>query len=387
MTSSTPLQGTVVVEIGHSVAAPFAGLVFGQLGAEVIKVEHPQDGDHARGWGPPIRNGASALFQAINRDKLGVALDLRDPAGREALLDLILRRADVVIQNLRPNSVAALGLDAQTLTVRKPSLIYCNLSAYGGIGPMGAKPGYDALMQAYGGLMSVTGEEGRPPVRVGVSIIDIGTGMWSVIGILAALFERRQTGRGGIVDTSLYETALSWMGTHIAEFSADKQDSRRYGSGAPQIAPYEMFATADGHLMVAAGNDPLFVKLSAALGFPQWSEDERFRTNRLRVENRSLLTAMLQQLFGAQCTAHWRDVLDQAGVPNAPLQSAAAVATDAQTAALGILQHPAEAQLTTVGLPIRFDGCRPALRRPAPSLGQHTAELTSALGTGGRART
>ncbi len=386
MTSSAPLQGIVVVEIGHSVAAPFAGLVFGQLGAEVIKVEHPQDGDHARRWGPPMRNGASALFHAINRDKLGVALDLRDPAGREALLDLILRRADVVIQNLRPNSVTALGLDAATLTARKSSLIYCNLSAYGGIGPMGAKPGYDPLMQAYGGLMSVTGEEGRPPVRVGVSIIDIGTGMWSVIGILAALFERRQTNSGGTVDTSLYETALSWMGTHIAEFSADKQDSRRYGSGAPQIAPYEMFETADGHLMVAAGNDPLFVKLSAALGFAQWSGDERFRSNQLRVENRSLLTSMLQQLFGAQPTAHWRDVLDEAGIPNAPLQSAAAVATDEQTAALGILQHLPEAELTAVGLPIRFDGRRPGLRRPAPALGQHTDELTSARGCGGQAR-
>ena len=242
-------------------------------------------------------------------------------------------------------------------------------------------------MQAYGGLMSVTGEEGRPPVRVGVSIIDIGTGMWSVIGILAALFERRQTASGGIVDTSLYETALSWMGTHIAEFSADRQDSRRYGSGAPQIAPYEMFETADGHLMVAAGNDPLFVKLSAALGFPQWSRDERFRTNQLRVENRSLLRSMLQQLFAAQQTAHWRGVLDQAGIPNAPLQSAAAVAADEQTAALGILQPLPEVQLTAVGLPIRFDGCRPPLRRPAPSLGQHTAELTSAHDAGGRART
>lgn len=381
MTSSAPLEGIVVIEIGHSVAAPFAGLVLGQLGAEVIKVEHPGTGDHARKWGASLGDGASALFQAVNRDKLGIALDLRDESHRAALLDLIERRADVVIQNLRPNSIEALGLGAAELRLRKPGLIYCNLSAFGGVGPMGSKPGYDPLMQAFGGLMSVTGEEGRPPVRIGVSIVDIGTGMWSVIGILAALFERQSGRRGGIVETSLYETALSWMGAHIAEFSTDGRDARRLGSGAPQIVPYEMFETEDGNLMVAAGNDSLFAKLSAVVGHAEWSRDPRFAGNQARIQNRLKLSMMLQQIFRRQSTAHWRERLDAANIPNAPLQSTAAVIDHQQTAALDILQRLPDVGVTAVGIPIRFDGHRPPLRGPAPRLGEHTEQLLPALGS------
>ena len=375
MTSSAPLRGTTVVEIGHSVSAPYAGLVLGQLGAEVIKVEHPGGGDHARGWGPPMKDGASALFHAMNREKQGVALNVRDPEARESLLRLIMERTDVVIQNLRPHSVEALGLGAVELTRRKPSLICCNLSAFGGVGPMGSSPGYDPLMQAYGGLMSVTGEEGRPAVRIGVSIVDISTGLWAVVGIIAALLERARTGMGGIIDTSLYETALAWMGVHIAEFSASGLEPRRHGSGAPQIAPYEMFETADGSLMVAAGNDSLFAKLSALLGHPEWSEQDRYRTNHARVVHRTHLSAMLRQVFRTQRTSHWRERLSAAGVPNAPLQSVGAVASDAQTAALEILQLVPGVGLTTMGIPIRFDGERPALRLRAPRLGEHTEEI------------
>jgi crotonobetainyl-CoA:carnitine CoA-transferase CaiB-like acyl-CoA transferase len=375
LTSSAPLKGTVVVEIGHSVAAPFAGLVLGQLGAEVIKVEAPTRGDHARAWGPPLRDGAAAVFHAMNREKLGITLDLRRADGRAALERLIIERADVVVQNLRANSIEALGLGASMLTRRKPALIYCNLSAFGGVGPSGAQPGYDALMQAYGGVMSVTGEATGPAVRVGVSIIDVGTGMWSVIGILSALLERAHTGKGGIVDTSLYETALSWMGAHIAEFSAGGEDSRRYGSAVPQIVPYEMFETADSHLMIAAGNDALFCKLSSVVGHPQWNEDERFRTNRARVRNRGALVALLREVFRAHSTAHWRERLDGAGVPNAPLRTIAEVTRDAQTQALDILQSSPATNVTMVGIPIRFDGARPALRRAAPRLGEHTSEL------------
>jgi crotonobetainyl-CoA:carnitine CoA-transferase CaiB-like acyl-CoA transferase len=375
LTSSAPLKGTVVIEIGHSVAAPFAGLVLAQLGADVIKVEHPEGGDHARRWGPPLQDGASPLFHAMNRDKRGVALDLRDSRARNTLIQLIVERADVVIQNLRPNSIEELGLGAEELMRRKPSLVYCNLSAFGGVGPMGSNPGYDPLMQAYGGLMSVTGEEGRPAVRVGVSIIDIGAGMWSIVGILAALLERTRTGAGGVVLTSLYETALAWMGVHIAEFSASGADPQRHGSGAPQIAPYEMFATSDGNLMVAAGNDSLFAKLCVLLGQERWIEDERFRNNPARVLNRSVLSAKLQEIFRTQPTSRWRERLDARGIPNAPLRRPSAVASDAQTAALEILQQLPRVGLTTVGLPIRFDGERACLHRPAPRLGEHTEEV------------
>jgi len=375
LTSSAPLHGTVVIEIGHSVAAPFAGLVLAQLGADVIKIEHPRSGDHARGWGPPLQDGASSLFHAFNRDKRSVALDLRDSAARDALVQFTVERADVVIQNLRPNSIAELGLGAEELTRRKPGLVYCDLSAFGGVGPMGSNPGYDPLMQAYGGLMSVTGEEGRPAVRVGVSIVDIGAGMWSVIGILAALTERTRTKRGGVVLTSLYETALAWMGVHIAEISTVGVDPQRHGSGAPQIAPYEMFATADGDLMVAAGNDSLFAKLCVLVGQESWIHDERFATNPARVRNRAVLSAKLQEIFLAMPTSRWRERLDAKGIPNAPLRKPSAVLADEQTAALEILQHVPQLGLTTVGLPVRFDGARPAFRRQAPRLGEHTREV------------
>jgi len=375
LTSSAPLQGTVVVEIGHSVSAPFAGLVLAQLGADVIKVEHPEGGDHARRWGPPLQDGASPLFHALNRDKRGVALDLRDSQARNTLVQFIVERADVVIQNLRPHSIEDLGLGAEELMRRKPSLVYCNLSAFGGVGPMGWNPGYDPLMQAYGGLMSVTGEEDRPGVRVGVSIIDMGAGMWSIVGILAALLERTRTGAGGVVFTSLYETALAWMGVHLAEFSVSGVDPQRHGSGAPQIVPYEMFATADGHLMVAAGNDSLFAKLCVLLRQDRWIEDERFHTNLARVLNRTVLSAQLQEIFRTRPTSQWREQLDAEGIPNAPLRKPSAVACDEQTVALEILQHVPRVGLTTVGLPIRFDGKRACTHRQAPRLGEHTPEI------------
>ncbi len=204
MSSTTPLSGLVVIEIGQSVAAPYAGMILGELGAEVIKVENPRTGDAARGWGPPFAEGAATCFHAVNRAKHGITIDLADPVEVEQLKTLILGRGDVVLHNLKFGALDRYGLSADALTAQKPSLVYCNLGAFGAVGPLRERPGYDPLMQAYGGLMSLMGEDGRPPVRVGVSIVDLATGMWSVIGILAALQERRRTGRGGVVDTSLY---------------------------------------------------------------------------------------------------------------------------------------------------------------------------------------
>jgi len=376
LSTSAPLAGTTVVEIGHSVSAPFAGLILGQLGADVIKVEHPDGGDHARRWGPPVSaGGSSALFHAYNREKRSVAVDLRDTAERDWLRDFIVARADVVIQNLRPGSIEELGLGPDVLVRRSPRLIYCDLSAYGGAGPRGMHPGYDPLMQAFAGIMSVTGEEGRPPVRAGVSIVDVGTGMWSVIGIVAALFERARSGAGCVVGSSLYETALAWMGPHITEYSVTREEPQRFGSGAPQIVPYEMFETSDGSLMLAAGNDELFAKLCVALGHPEWRTDERFSTNQARVRHRALLGGMLRAILRTRPSAHWSALLDAALIPNAPLRTVSQVIGDEQSAALDVLDTDAETGAVTVGVPLRFDGRRPSQRRPAPALGEHDAEL------------
>lgn len=370
-----PLTGTTVVEIGHSVAAPFAGLILAELGADVVKVENPDGGDYARGWGPPFWHGAASVFQSLNRDKRGVTVDLRDPEQGEQLRRFILQKADVVVQNLRPGIVERSVIAPDALLREKPTLVYCSIGAYGNDGPLRDKPGYDPLMQAFGGLMSVTGELRGEPVRVGTSIIDMGSGMWAVIGILAALQERSRTGRGRVVDASLYETALTWMTVHVAAFLASGEVRTRCGSGTAEIVPYQAFETADGLLMIAAGNDNLFGRLSRALGKDEWARDERFRTNQDRVVNRDLLIEQIMAVVRAAPTAVWTERLDECGVPCAPIQDVSQVVAHPQTAALGIIQSTPRAEMSLVGLPLRFDGERPPCRRRPPRLGEHNEEV------------
>jgi crotonobetainyl-CoA:carnitine CoA-transferase CaiB-like acyl-CoA transferase len=381
MSSTTPLSGLVVVEIGHSIAAPYAGMILGELGAEVIKVENPRTGDAARGWGPPFAQGAATCFHAVNRAKSGITIDLADPADAEKLKKLILTRADVLIHNLKFGALDRYGLSSAELLAEKPSLIYCNLGAFGAVGPMRERPGYDPLMQAHGGLMSLMGEDGRPPVRVGVSIVDLATGMWAVIGILAALAERRRNGRGGVIDTSLYESALAWMTIPIAAYLVDRKIPTRQGSGVEMIVPYQAFAASDGYLMVAAGNDNLFRRLCGVIARAELTDDPRFRTNKDRVVNRAALIGILEDVFASQPIAVWQERLDAAGIPSGPMQTVDQVVGDPQTAALGIIQQLSAAgsreTLSLVGLPLSFDGARPPFGKAAPALGEHTAALAN----------
>jgi crotonobetainyl-CoA:carnitine CoA-transferase CaiB-like acyl-CoA transferase len=373
MSSTRPLSGVTVIEIGHSVAAPYAGMILGELGAEVIKVENPKGGDACRGWGPPFTDGTATAFHAFNRAKRGITIDLGDPAQVEKLHGLIRERADVLIHNLKYGTLDRYGLSAAELTAEKPSLVYCNIGAFGSTGPLRDRPGYDPMMQAYGGLMSLLGEDGRPPVRVTVSIIDMATAMWAVIGILAALQERGRTGRGGILDTSLYETTLAWMSLPISAYLANGEIPMRHGSGVEQIVPYQAFAAADGHIMVAAGNDNLFRRLCAAIGRPGLAEDPRFRTNGNRVVNRAALIPILSDLFATEPLAIWAARLDAAGIPNGPIQTVDQVVADPQTAALGVIQQLSSISL--VGLPLSFGGARPPFAKLAPQLGEDNLEI------------
>ena len=379
MPSAKPLAGITVVEIGHSVAAPYAGLILSELGADVIKVENPKGGDYARGWGPPFWNGTASAFHGLNRGKSGITVNFGDPEEAGRLRRLIIDRADAVIQNLRAGVMQGYGLGAAELTAAKPSLIYCDLGAFGESGPMSSKPGYDPLMQAFAGIMSVTGEGGdRPPVRVGVSIVDMGSGMWATIGILAALFERTRTGRGGAVATSLYETALAWMTVPLAGYAANGEIRRPHGSGTAEIAPYQCFPTRGGWLMIAAGNDNLYRRLCATLGRPELGEDTRFLTNGDRVVNRGILVPMIEEITRTWDIEELMAALDKAGIPNAPLQNVAQVSDHPQTQAVGILQTGPEGALPTVGLPLAFDGERSSYERAAPALGEHNETV---LGT------
>jgi len=377
MSSVRPLSGIVVIEIGHSIAAPYAGMILGELGAEVIKVENPKGGDAARGWGPPFQEGASTCFHSVNRAKRGITIDLADPADTARLRALILERADAVLHNLKFGALDRYGLGVAELVAAKPSLVFCNLGAFGATGPLRDKPGYDPMMQAYSGLMSLLGEDGRPPVRVTASIIDMGAAMWSVIGILAALRERDHTGKGGIVDTSLLEAGLAWMTIMLPSYMANGVLPERHGSGVDMIVPYQAFAASDGHLMVAAGNDNLFRRLCTAIDRPSLIEDPRFRTNGDRVVHRAELIPILAAVFAAQPIAHWAGLLDAAGIPNGPIHTLDQVVADAQTKALGIIQRCPGSDLALVGLPLSFDGMRPPFDKPAPALGEDNDAVMS----------
>jgi crotonobetainyl-CoA:carnitine CoA-transferase CaiB-like acyl-CoA transferase len=376
MSSPRPLSGLTVVEIGHSVAAPYAGMILGELGAEVIKVENPKGGDACRGWGPPFTEGTATAFYAFNRAKRGITVDLTEPAEVGKLRRLIRDRADAVIHNLKPGTLDRYGLSTAELTAEKPSLVCCNIGAFGSTGPLRDRPGYDPMMQAYGGLMSLLGEDGRPPVRVTVSIIDMATAMWAVIGILAALQERGRTGRGKVIDTSLFETTLAWMTLPMSAYLATGEIPKRYGSGIEQIVPYQAFAAADGYIMVSAGNDNLFRRLCGAIGRPGLAEDARFRTNGDRVVNRRALVATLSDLFATEPIAVWTTRLEAAGIPNGPIQTVDQVAADPQTAAVGMIQRwVGETALSLVGVPLSFDGVRPRFAKLAPQLGEDNAEI------------
>jgi len=370
---SNAFKSLLVVEFGSSVAAPYAAQILSELGAKVVKVEKPQ-GDDARRWGPPFWEGASAFFQALNKNKSSITCDLRDPEQKKAVLDLIVGHADIVIQNLRPGHVEELGLDASTLMAMKSSLIYCNLGAFGQQGPLKSSPGYDPLMQAFGGIMSTTGEEGRPSVRVGASIVDMGTGMWSVIGILTALLNRGESGLGQCIDVSLYETSTQWVSLLAAQYLASGVLSPKQGSGAPGIVPYKAYQVKDGELVIAAGSDALFKSLSEALGHEEWASEERFRTNPDRVKNSSVLYALIEEVLIKKTSAHWQEVLQAKGVPCAPIQNLAQMLSHPQTQSLGLVQEVPGTGMKFLGLPLSFNGQRPSPYAPPPKLGEHTKD-------------
>ncbi len=377
-----PLDGVRVVDVTTSIAGPYCAEILAALGADVVKVERPDTGDDGRAWGPPFWNGESAMFLAVNAGKRSLAVSLADERGREAVRRLTAR-ADVFLQSLRPGLAERLGLGAEALQEVNAQLVYCSIGAYGRVGPLSTEPGYDALMQAAGGLISMTGEPGRSGVRVGSSLVDMGTGMWSALGIVAALLDRERTGRGTVVDTSLYETALAYIGYHLVGYLADGTVPSGQGTVFPMVAPYQVFPTRDGELMVAGGNDRLFAALCEVLGLPGLAGDERFRTNPDRVRNREALVEIISARLREDDTADWQERLTAAGVPAAPVADVADIIASEQTQALGLLQpveHLAIPDLRLPALPLSFDDSRAGHRAPPPLVGEHTAEVLAEAG-------
>jgi len=376
------LRGVRVLDLTRNIAGPYCAMILGDLGAEVIKVERPGAGDDTREWRPPAWNGISTTFLAFNRNKKSVAVDLDRDEGRDVVLKMA-RRSDVLLESFRRGSLARRGLDYARVAAENPRLVYCTITGFGTVGPHKDRPGYDPVLQAYSGIMSLTGEPGGRPLRTGPSIVDNGTGMWAALGVVCALLARERTGRGAHVETSLLDTGVTWIGYHLLGYLATGRVPQPVGTTATMIAPYESFATRDAYLQLAAGNNRIWVQLCEVLELPSLPADPRFRTNADRVSHRDELHEILEARFRTEGAAHWEEVLLAHGVPCSRVRTLADVATDPQVAALGLLApvaHPEIPNFSMVDFPVAIDGQRAAAHVAPPAVGQHTDEVLGGLG-------
>jgi len=379
--SSLPLSGVRVLDLSRVLAGPYATMVLADLGADVVKVEHPERGDDTRHWGPPFAEGEagareSAYFLSVNRNKRSVAADLKSEAARERVARLAAG-ADVVVENLRRGALEALGLGYEAVRETNPGVIYCSITGFGP-GPDADRPGYDFLVQARGGVMGITGPEGGEPTKVGVAVADIVCGLYASTAILAALYRRSQTGEGSRIEVPLFESTLSWLANRAQGYLISGTDRGRLGNAHPTIVPYQTFGASDRKLALAVGNDAQFGRLCAALGRPELAADPRYATNPTRVANRGDLIAALQTEFSGRTADEWVALLREAGVPCGPVNELTDVFSDEHVLASGMLQqvdHPAVSPLWILASPLLIDGERPQIRRPPPTVGQHTDEV------------
>jgi crotonobetainyl-CoA:carnitine CoA-transferase CaiB-like acyl-CoA transferase len=377
-----PLAGLRVLDLSRILSGPFATMVFADLGADVIKLENPTAGDDTREWAPPYQGDQSAYFLAINRNKRGIAVDLKSEQGR-VIAQRLADQADVLVENFRPGTAARLGLGYEELSQRNPRLIYASISGFGQTGPYASEPGYDAIAQALGGLMSVTGESDGEPVRAGNSAADLAAAMWAAIGILSALHARATTGRGDWIDVSLLDGQIAWL-TYLAwGYFATGEVPRRYGSAHPSIVPYQALRTADGYLMVAVGNDVLWQRFALLIGRPELAADPRFATNPDRVANRTELLVLIEAALAARGSAEWAAELSRAGIPAGAINTIDKALMHPQVQARDMVlstDHPTAGALRMTGSPIKLTTHTTTVRRPPPLLGEHTDAVLGELG-------
>lgn len=382
--NAAPLAGQRIIDLTQNVAGPYCSQILADLGAEIIKIERPGAGDDTRHWEPQTKIGISATYATLNRGKCSVAIDLNHASG-QTLLRRLLKPDDILIHSMKPGSAEKRGLSYEDLRIRSPGLIYCALSAFGNVGPFAERPGYDPLIQAYSGIMSVNGHDEQPPARVGVSMVDMGAGLWSAIGILTAIIRRKENGLGSRVDTSLLETGIAWMTNPIANYSASGKLPHRMGSAAAMLAPYEVFETADGYIFIGCGSDRMFQKLAAAIDRVDLTRDPRFIHMSDRVAHRQVLHNELATLTRNRTTRAILDKLEPAGVPVSPVNNLSEALNDAQVQALA-LHHSlniAGTELIAIGTPIRFDGSRLFDSHLSVRVGQNTDEILREAGFSG----
>ena len=380
------LKGIRVLDFSQNIAGPQATQILGDLGADVIKVE-PPGGDPARKWGPPFWDGDAPLFLAFNRNKRSIEVDLQTDQGRE-VVERLIERTDVLVQAFRKGVAERFGFGYEDIKAKHPKLIYASLTGYGSEGPHAEDPGYDPLLQAYSGIMSITGYPDGPPARVGGSVVDIGSGNLIALGVLAALRKRDQEGVGSHIECSLLDTSLGWIGYHMMGYLASGKVPQRMGTGLTLVAPYEAFPTEDGQIMICGGTNGIFRRLCEALELPEAARDERFKDNPSRVENSSALRELLSSRTRRLPTEEVSRLLRSHSVPCSPIQDIAQVVDDPQVRANRIFEpqeHPRIPGYRDMKMSVRFDGERPPLKRVPPSSGEHTAEIMGELGYDGGA--
>lgn len=375
--TEAPLAGLTIVDLSRVLSGPYCTMLAADMGARVIKIEHVQRGDDTRAWGPPFQGGESAYYLSINRNKESIALDFRSPEGRQ-VLDRLIANADVMVENFRPGTLDASGLGYASLSAKYPRLVYVSISGFGQHGPRRDEPGYDAVAQAEGGLMSITGTAEGPAVRLGVAIADIASGMFAFQGLLLALIARARTGRGQWVDVSLLDSVAALLTYQASRYFATGEIPARAGNRHLTIAPYDTFETADGVLILAVGNDTLWQRFSRAVGRDDLAGDERFATNAGRVTNYHLLQPLLAKLFAGRRLDDWIAVLRDADVPSGGVRSVADVLSDPQILArdmVATVGHPSLGPIRTLGVPVKLSDTPGAVRTPPPRLGEHTRQI------------
>ena len=374
---SGPLSGVRVLDLSRVLAGPFCTMILGDLGAEVIKVERPEGGDDTREWGPPFAAGESAYYLCVNRNKKSVALDLKSPKGIAAVRALSAR-SDVVLENFRVGVADQLGLGYEALAKGNPGLVYCSITGYGQTGPYRDLPGYDFILQAMSGLMSITGEKSGDPMKLGVATVDLTTGLYAAVAILAALRRRDSTGVGQRIDLALMDSALSWLANVGENYLVSAEVPGRFGNGHATIVPYQVFRSKDGYLAVGIGNDSQYRKFCEIAGAPGLFSDERFSTNPARVRNRETLVPLLERVFATRPTAEWIERLWNEGIPAGPINTVDRALEDPGTLARGMvveMPHPKVGSVRLIGSPMKFSATPVEYRQPPPLLGEHTEEV------------
>src|ERR1700733_2955142 len=366
-----PLAGLRVLDLTRALSGPFATMVLGDLGADVIKVEDIWSGDDTRRWGPPFQGDDAAYFLSVNRNKRGLSVNMKAPAGRE-IVQRLAAGSDILVENFRPGTAARLGVGYAELARHNPGLIYASISGYGQPGPSADLPGYDAVAQAVSGMMSVTGEPHGEPVRSGTSLADVGAGMWAVIGILAALYAREDTGRGQLIDISLLDGQVAWLTYVAGKYFATGVTPGRHGSAHESVIPYQVFPTADEPLMLAVGSDAIWRRFTAAAGLDELTDDPRYATNPDRIQHRDTLIPRITQALAARGCAEWTNLLNAAGVPAGPVNTVPAALAQPQVAAREMVveaEHPVAGMLKMLGSPPKRSAQPASIRRP-PDVGR-----------------